>query len=436
MNFVQRDKEVIWHPFTPQKGSSDVIPIERAEGVWLYTSDGRKIIDAISSWWVNIHGHAHPYIAKKIAEQALKLEQVIFAGFTHTPAIILAEQLLKILPGNLSKVFYSDDGSTAVEVALKMALQYWHNKGEKKIKIIAFENAYHGDTFGAMSAGARSQFTAAFQNLLFEVEHIPVPHADNLDECKALIAKLGRRENVTAFIFEPLVQGAAGMIMHEAKHLDELIAIAKENKIICIADEVMTGFGRTGRLFACDYLENKPDIVCVSKGITGGFLPLGVTACNEKIFEAFDTDDRTKTFFHGHSYTANPLSCAAAIASLELLLQSECVQQIRMIEDRHAAFVSSLQGNPFVKDARYRGTILAVELNTKEDSSYFNSIRDHIYQTCLSKGVLLRPLGNVMYCMPPYCIQAFDLKLIYETISTCLNQVKTCHEKAFHDFSS
>jgi adenosylmethionine-8-amino-7-oxononanoate aminotransferase len=423
MNFVQRDKEAIWHPFTAQQGSMEPIHIERGEGVWLFASDGRKFIDGISSWWVNIHGHSHPYIAKKISEQALKLEQVIFAGFTHTPAITLAEKLIEILPGNLSKVFFSDDGSTAVEVALKMALQYWNNRGAKKTKIIAFENAYHGDTFGAMSVGARSLFTAPFQNLLFEVEHIPVPRADNLKECRTQFLKLARDGNVAAFIFEPLVQGAAGMTMHEAKHLDELMAIAKENKIICIADEVMSGFGRTGKLFACDHLENKPDIISVSKGITGGFLPLGVTACNQKIFEAFNTDDRTKTFFHGHSYTANPISCAAALASLELLMQPGCIDNIKMIAALHTEFTYSLMGNPLVKDARNKGTIMAVELNTKEGSSYFNSARDLIYHTCLNKGVLLRPLGNVVYCMPPYCITASELKKIYRAIYSVIDSL-------------
>jgi adenosylmethionine---8-amino-7-oxononanoate aminotransferase len=429
MNFVQRDKEVVWHPFTPQKGAEDPIHIERAEGVWLYASDGRKFIDGISSWWVNIHGHAHPYIAKKIAEQAAVLEQVIFAGFTHTPAIELSEKLISILPGNFSKVFYSDNGSTSVEVALKMALQCWHNKGERKTKIIAFGNAYHGDTFGAMSAGGRSLFTAPFQSLLFDVVHLPLPTHENFDACKQQLNELCADGDVAAFIFEPLVQGAAGMLMYEARHLDELIAVARRYEVACIADEVMTGFGRTGKLFACDHLQNKPDIICVSKAITGGFLPLGVTACNQKIFDAFDTTDRSKTFFHGHSYTANPISCAAAIASIELLLQSECLQQIEMIGRSHKRFVESMRDNSFVKNARCLGTIVALELNTGENSSYLNSVRDEIYHVCLEKGILLRPLGNIIYAMPPYCIDEEELDKIYEAMLCCIEIVKGKSEK-------
>jgi adenosylmethionine---8-amino-7-oxononanoate aminotransferase len=407
------DKDIIWHPFTAQKDAPQPIHIERGEGSWIYASDGRKFIDAVSSWWVNIHGHAQPYIAKRIAEQALKLEHVIFAGFTHTPAIELARNLLEILPGKFSKVFYSDNGSTAVEVALKMAVQYWHNKGEKRTKIVAFQNAYHGDTFGAMSAGDRSTFTAAFDSLLFDVIHIPVPRTDNINVCKQILGEVCARRDVAAFIFEPLVQGTAGMQMHSEEHLDELIKIAKKKNIICIADEVMTGFGRTGKLFACDYLDEEPEIICLSKGITGGFMPLGVTVCNEKIYEAFYSSDKTKTFYHGHSYTANPLACAAAVASLELLMQEKCFKQIDMICAKHAAFYEEIKNETFVKEVRRCGTILAVEFNTPGDSSYFNSMRNTIYDACLEKGVLLRPLGNIIYCMPPYCITEEELEQVY-----------------------
>lgn len=424
MNLEEKDKAFIWHPFTAQKGSPEPIHIERAEGCWIYASDGRKFIDAISSWWVNLHGHGHPRIAKAIAAQASQLEHVIFAGFTHTPAISLAEALLSILPRSFSKVFYSDNGSTAVEVALKMALQYWYNRGAQRTRVVAFEQAYHGDTFGAMSAGARSVFTEAFQSLLFDVVHLPVPDADHFDACKQHFAELVSKRDVAAFIYEPLVQGAAGMRMYEAGLLNELLKIAKEQQVICIADEVMTGFGRTGKMLASDHLEEKPDIICLSKGITGGFMPLGVTACSKRIYHAFDSDEKSKTFYHGHSYTANPLACAAAIASIELLKQPSCQKQIEKISRNHVAFCERVQQDAYVSNARCCGTILAVELKTGDESSYFNAKRNQIYQACLEKGVLLRPLGNILYCMPPYCISEEELEMVYSAIRYAIEIVK------------
>ena len=416
MNFTEKDSNYIWHPFTQMKGADSPIHIERAKDALLYSSDGKAYIDAISSWWVNLHGHANKFIAESIAKQARVLEQVIFAGFTHTPAIELAEKLIAVLGGHFSKIFYSDNGSTSVEVAIKMALQYWHNQGINKTKIIAFDNAYHGDTFGAMSAGARSAFNAAFNPLLFEVYHIPVPHEGTIEAIKTQFSTLANEGNIAAFIFEPLVQGAGGMLMHKAGHLDQLLTIAKEKNILCIADEVMTGFGRTGKNFAIDHLENQPDIICLSKGITGGFMPLGVTACTQKIFSAFYADEMGKTFFHGHSYTANPLACVAAIASLTLLLDDQCQQQINMISDSHNTFRLSITQNSFVKEIRQQGTILAIELNTPEHTSYFNSIKTAAYEFYLKNGVLLRPLGNVVYIMPPYCITKEELDKVYSVI--------------------
>jgi adenosylmethionine-8-amino-7-oxononanoate aminotransferase len=425
MQFIQRDKSVVWHPFTSQKNSGAPIHIERAEGVWLFASDGRRYIDAISSWWVTLHGHAHPYIAAAIARQASQLEQVIFAGFTHTPAIELAERLVEVLPKGFSRIFYSDNGSTAVEVGLKMALQYWCNLGEKRrTKIIALENAYHGDTFGAMATGARSAFTTPFQSLLFDVVHLPVPHENTIENSKEQLQRLAKSGDVAAFIFEPLVQGAAGMQMYEEKYLDELISIAKEHAVICIADEVMTGFGRTGRLFASDYLTQIPDIICLSKGITGGFMPMGATVCTSAIYQAYNSEEASKTFFHGHSYTANPLACAAALASLDLLRQPHCTEQIERISRQHAGFVNSLKGDPFVKDIRQKGTIMAVELNTPEESSYFNSIKKDLYNHCLEQGVLLRPLGNILYCLPPYCIEMDEMDRVYKAICSAIDLVK------------
>ncbi|MCX6351720.1 MAG: adenosylmethionine--8-amino-7-oxononanoate transaminase [Bacteroidetes bacterium] len=415
----------IWHPFTQMKTANPPIHIDRAEGSILFAKDGKEYIDAISSWWVNIHGHANPFIAKAIAEQALKLEQVIFAGFTHAPAIDLANNLLKILPDSITKIFYSDNGSTAVEVAIKMALQYWHNQGvHHKTKLIAFENGYHGDTFGAMSVGAKSTFNAAFEKHLFQVEYIPTPHENNFEAVKEQLKILLKNEDVAAFIFEPLVQGASGMLMHNPEHLDALIQLTKQHNVLCIADEVMTGFGRTGKNFATDYLQNKPDIICLSKGITGGFMPLGVTASSQKIYDAFYADAKEKTFYHGHSYTANPLACAAANASLQLLLSDDCQSQIKNIISQHTAFAASQQHESFIKEIRQTGTILAIELNTAEGSSYFNTIRHEVYDFCIENGVLLRPLGNAVYIMPPYCVTSAELNKIYQVIKSLINTFK------------
>jgi adenosylmethionine-8-amino-7-oxononanoate aminotransferase len=412
----------IWYPFTQMKTANPPIHIERAKGCTLYAADGKEYIDAVSSWWVNIHGHANEFIADQIAAQAKKLEHVIFAGFTHTPAIELSNRLIDILPKHFSKVFFSDDGSTSVEVALKMALQYWHNKGiPNKTKIIAFENAYHGDTFGSMSVGAKSTFNAAFQQHLFEVFHIPTPNKNNIEAVKKQLADLAKDSTIAAFIFEPLVQGSGGMLMYEAKYLDELLLAAKENNIICIADEVMTGFGRTGKNFAIEYLAQQPDIICLSKGITGGFMPLGVTVCTQMIYDAFYGDEKEKTFYHGHSYTANPLACAAANASLQLLVELDCQQRIKAIAEQHEAFAKMVQQHKLVKEVRQTGTILAIEFDTKEGTSYFNSIRDTLYQFYLDNGVLLRPLGNVIYILPPYCITKKELSKVYATIVQSLD---------------
>ena len=411
----------IWHPFTQMKTAEPPLHVTKAKDCILYTADGNSYIDAIASWWVNIHGHCHPAIANAIAAQANTLEHVIFAGFTHTPAIDLSKNLISILPGHFAKVFFSDDGSTAVEVALKMALQYWHNKGyTNKTSIIAFENAYHGDTFGAMSVAERNAFNAAFNPLLFEVKRLPLPNKHNIESIKKQLAAWGDEGNAAAFIFEPLVQGAAGMLMYEAAYLDELIALANEKNIICIADEVMTGFGRTGRNFAIDYLKYKPDIICLSKGITGGFMALGVTVCIQEIFDAFYDDDKNKTFFHGHSYTANPLACAAANASIRLLTEEKCQEQISAIASSHALFATTIRAHFFVKETRQQGTILAIELNTKENRSYFNSIQTAAYTYYLSKGIFLRPLGNVVYIMPPYCITQQELDKVYNAVAASL----------------
>jgi adenosylmethionine-8-amino-7-oxononanoate aminotransferase len=424
VTLLEKDKNYIWHPFTPLEVEEDPIVIESAQGVYLYTADGKKIIDAVSSWWVNLHGHSNPIIAKAISEQARKLEHVIFAGFTHEPAITLAENLLSVLPKNQSKIFFSDDGSTAVEVGLKMAMQYWHNKGiQTKTKIIALEGAYHGDTFGAMSVGARDVFNLAFNRYLFNVDFIDFPSKQNEEKLLSDFRKLVSREDVAAFIFEPLVQGAAGMRMYSPQILDQLISIANEYEVICIADEVFTGFGRTGRFFACDYLKNRPDIFALSKGITGGSLPLGATSCSSKIASAFQSSESSRTLYHGHSYTANPIACAAANASFKLLVSAECKSAIETINKSLENFKANVSGFSVIKDVRVCGTILAIELMTNDTSSYYNPIRKKIYSHFLSMGILVRPLGNVMYIVPPYIISMEELQLIQSEITQFLRLV-------------
>lgn len=406
----------VWHPFTPQVGISNV-PIVRGEGALLYDEDGKSYIDAISSWWVNIHGHCNPYITERIKEQLDTLEHVLFSGYTHKPAVLLAGMLKSLLP-EMDKVFYSDDGSTSVEVALKMAFQYWHNKGAFRTKVIAFENAYHGDTFGSMSVGARNVFSNAFSPFLFEVVHIPVPVTGKEEESLTALRNV-IDDNTAAFIFEPLVQGAAGMIMYDAKALDELLRLCHQHNVITIADEVMTGFGRTGTVFATDQCVFKPDIICLSKGLTGGFMPLGATLCTKEIYSAYETADRTKTFFHGHSYTANPLACTAAVASLELLGSKETQAAITGLCEEMRTAVDWFLGHPSVKP-RSCGTILAVELKSDEPG-YLASVGEKIAPFFHDRGIIMRPLGNVIYVIPPYCITREQLSKVFNCIQEFLN---------------
>jgi adenosylmethionine-8-amino-7-oxononanoate aminotransferase len=421
MSLAERDLRVIWHPYTQMKTAQLPVPIVRGEGACLFDEDGKKYIDAVSSWWVNIHGHAHPYIAKKVSEQLSKLEHVIFAGFTHEGAVELAERLLKILPGNQQKAFYSDNGSTAVEVAIKMCLQYWNNKGESRTKILAFKNAYHGDTFGAMAVSGRSAFTAPFDSLLFDVEFIDLPNEANLKNLKAEIVH--RKSELACFIFEPLVQGAGGMLMYEAQYLNELMAYCRKEGVLLIADEVFTGFGRTGKRFACNHLDELPDIMCFSKGLTGGTMALGLTTCTQQIYDAFLSDDRLKTLFHGHSFTANAIACAAALASLDLFLEASTTENIQRIEKSHQEFALKIKNHPKIKTTRQTGTILAMEWQTGNDTSYFDSLRDTLYNYFLDAGIILRPLGNIIYILPPYCITTEELYYIYSKIEQALEEI-------------
>lgn len=423
---TERDSRVIWHPYTQHKDWLPPIPVLQGKGSSLFDDTGKAYIDAISSWWVNIHGHSHPYIAERLYQQALRLEHVIFTGFTHEPAINLAERLLPLLPGNFSRIFYSDNGSTAVEVAIKMAIQFWGNQAPSaaeasskaaRTRILAFNHSYHGDTFGAMSVSERSIFTAPFGDYLFEVRFIATPTPENIEELRATIRSEGT--GFAALIYEPLLQAAGGMRIYDPALLDELLAEVKQQGILCIADEVLTGFGRTGRLFAGEYLTQKADIICLSKGLTGGTMALGVTAATERLFEAFLSDDRRKTLFHGHSFTANPLACTAALASLDLLLEPECMHRIRHLTARHINFLKTLRTFPIVRNARSLGTVLAFELNTGDDG-YINAIGTAITREALSAGVYLRPLGNTVYVMPPYCITEKEMDQVYDFLVHCV----------------
>jgi len=425
MSIAERDLKVVWHPYTQMKSMDLPIVIEKGEGVWLYDESGNKYLDAISSWWVNSHGHGHPHIAKKVAEQVKTLEHVIFAGFTHPGAVELAERLLERLASNHNHIIYSDNGSTAVEVALKMAIQYWDNKGEQRNTMIAFNDAYHGDTFGAMSVSGRGAFVKPFDSMLFNVEFIVPPLAGEEEASLAQLAGIIKEKGgqIAGFVYEPLIQGAAGMVMHSIDGLERLIQECQNNEIICIADEVMTGFGRTGKFFASDHLSLNPDIICMSKGITGGTMALGATSCSSEIYDEFLSDDKSRTLYHGHSYTGNPVACAAANASMDLFDEHATWDNITRISERHQEFAIKLKTYANVQNIRQTGTILAFELKTGEDTSYFNSIRDQLYDFFIERRILLRPLGNVLYILPPFCISDDELQLVYQAIQDLLEEM-------------
>jgi adenosylmethionine-8-amino-7-oxononanoate aminotransferase len=416
------DKEYIWHPYTQEKNAENKV-IVRGAGTKLFDEDGNEYIDAISSWWVNIHGHCNEYIASKLTEQAMTLEHVIFGGFTHPRAVQLARRLLAHLPENHKKIFYSDNGSTAVEIGLKMACQHWYNRGIEKNRVIALEGAYHGDTIGMMSIGEKSAFTRPFEQLLFETDFIEVPVEGREEQALKRLEEAAKSGDVIAFVFEPLIQGTAGMVMYSPEVLSEMIKICGENNVITVADEVAVGFGRTGRFFATDYLDEKPDIICMSKGITGGFMALGATSCTREIYEPFYDDDKMKCFFHGHSYTANPIACAAALASMDLMESDETWSRIKRVEQSHKKFIASVSEEFGDKvKTRYMGTVAAVEVLAGGETSYFNPIRDKAYNYFLERGVLLRPLGNVIYIFPPYVITEDELEKVYTVIREAIRK--------------
>lgn len=425
----------VWHPFTQAALDPAPLRIVRAEGVYLHTDDGRRILDAISSWWVNLHGHAHPRIAAAVAEQAHRLEHVLLAGFTHDAVEQLSAKLRRWLPAGLDHVFFSDDGSTAVEVALKLAVQFWSNQGlGEKREIVALEHAYHGDTAGAMSVGAASVFTEPFRSLLFPVHRAHSAYCyrcplglkrescsiDCVGRLEELLA--GRCAKIAAVIVEPLLQGAGGMIIHPVEFLRKIRALCTRYNVLLIADEVLTGFGRTGRMFACGLAGVAPDLMCLSKGITGGFLPMGATVCTSQVESAFRGGDRRHTFFHGHSYTGNPIACAAACASLDIFETEPVFERIAGIAAIHEARLKDLARLAPVGETRSLGSVGVVELKTDE-AGYLSSLRPRLYRFFLDKGVLLRPLGNVIYVLPPYVISAEELHRVYDVIGEAISNL-------------
>jgi adenosylmethionine-8-amino-7-oxononanoate aminotransferase len=436
----------VWYPFTILKEAPTPLKVKSGEGLWLELEDGQRIMDCISSWWVNTFGHAHPKITNAISEQAEKLEHVIFANFTHEPAEKAAELISGALPGSLNRVFYSDDGSTAVEVAMKMAYQYWINRGQRRKTFICFEAAYHGDTFGAMSAGERSIFTNVFRDLLFDVEFVPFPETwigdtDVEDREEVILRSLEKLlsehpEKYAGIMIEPMVQGAGGMRMCREEFLKQLETVSVEHDTLLIFDEVMTGFGRTGDWFACIRADVEPDIICMAKGITGGFLPLSATVASDSIYETFNCSDPQKTFWHGHSYTANPLGCAAAIASCELMEEYESA--FSEMEQWHLGHLKELEQHPRLTRIRATGTISAMDIDTsgrdvsvdpytsevlRDEDGYLNSIANKIKKRCVDKGLLLRPLGNVLYLMPPYCTTREQLDEMYAGIVELMEEI-------------
>ena len=435
---VDRDRAHVWHPYTQMRTAPPPLPIVSGKGVYLYTEDGRRILDGISSWWVNIHGHSHPKLNDALMRQAQQLEHVMFAGCTHPAAVDLAERLVSILPRGLERVFYSDNGSTAVEVAVKLATQYWTNMGAPERRVfVTLHHAYHGDTVGAMSVSGDSVFTRAFTPLLFSVARAHAPycyrcpvglerascHVECLGDIERALATLG--DTAAAVLVEPMLQGAGGMIVWPAEFLAGVRRLCDRYGVLLIADEVLTGFGRTGRMFACEHGPVTPDIICLSKALTAGYLPLGATCTTEAVHDAFLSDDRSRAFFHGHSFTANPLACAVALASLALFEEDGVLERVRRLEAQLMAGLAPLRGLPAVGDVRVIGGVGAIELVAREDApgagGYLDEVGPRLAAAFLGRGLLLRPLGNVVYFMPPYVISeaetAWAIEQMAEVIS-------------------
>jgi adenosylmethionine---8-amino-7-oxononanoate aminotransferase len=419
---MMKSNSPIWHPFTQHAVQPDATLIASGEGAWLTTADGRRIFDAISSWWVVTHGHRHPHIMQAIKDQADRLDQVIFAGFTHEPAEKLARRLVAMTPLQLEYVFFSDSGSTAVEVALKMALGFWRHRGEKRSGILALEGAYHGDTIGGMSVGERGVFNAPYDPLLFDVERLPFPSAGREETTLQALGAACRRGGVAALIVEPLILGAGGMLIYAPEVLSEMKRVCDTHGVLFIADEVMTGWGRTGTLFACEQARVTPDIACYSKGLTGGSLPLAVTLCRADIFDAHYSTDRSRTFFHSSSYTANPIACAAALANLEIWDKEPVLERVAAISRLHSLGLDRFRDDRRFTNVRQIGSIAALDLASGE-TGYLAGVGPRLYQGFLSRNLLVRPLGNTIYIMPPYCSEANELGMVYQAIADVIGEM-------------
>lgn len=423
MNLSERDLLYNWHPYTQHKTAQFHPAIVRGKDALLWDENGNEFIDAIASWWVNPFGHSNQIIADAIYKQLTTLEHVLFGGFTHDKAVLLSEKLMEILPSNQKKIFYSDNGSTAVEVAIKGCLQYFYNKGEKRTKIIAFEDAFHGDTFGAMAASGISFYTEAFKSSLLEVVRVPIPTQGNEQKALEILENLVKTDEYAAFIFEPLVLGAAGMVMYQPEILEKMITICNQNNVFTIADEVMTGFGKTGKTFATDYLQVKPDVMCLSKALTGGTIPMAITTFCQQIYDGFYDDDVNKALFHGHTFTANPTGCAAALASISLLQTDEMQHNIQRVNASHLAFEEKIKSHPKVATTRVLGTIFALEIKTETAESYYGTMRTKLFKFFMENGIIMRPIGNIVYILPPYIITESQLQKIYQTIENALEVV-------------
>ena len=423
MNIIEKDRQYLWHPYTQHKTAATPIAIIKGKDASLWDENGKEYLDAIGSWWVNPFGHSNQFVADAIYKQLTTLEHVLFGGFTHKPAVEVAEKLLPMLPPNQQKLFFSDNGSTAVEVAIKVALQYFYNKGEKRTTIISFEDAFHGDTFAAMAASGISLYTQAFEGMFVDVIRIPVPTPGNEQASFDALENAIQAKSCAGFIFEPLVQGAAGMVMYSPKALDKLLEICKKNNVLTIADEVMTGFGKTGKNFACNYLQQQPDMMCLSKALTAGAIPMALTTFTQDLFDAFYDDDINKALFHGHTFTANPTGCAAALASMELLEQPEMQANIKRVNEQHLAFQNHIKKHPKVKTTRVLGVIFALEIKSNTQESYYGAMRNKLYNFFIDKGVILRPVGNIVYILPPYIMTNEQLQKVYTIIEEAIEIV-------------
>ena len=418
MSLEERDKKHLWHPLKQHQTHPESLGIVKAKGCILTDENGHEYIDAISSWYTCMFGHCNDFITSRVTEQMKTLDQIMFSDFTHEPAVKLSEELIKILPKNQNRIFFNDNGSTAVEAAIKMALQYYYNKNEKRNTFVAFENGFHGDTFGAMSVSGLSIYNGPFKDFFINAQRIEVPDGANNKSILEQLKKIISENNVAGFIYEPLIQGAAGMKIHKAEDLDVVLKFCKENDVLTIADEVMTGFGKTGNNFASDEVETKPDIMCLSKALTAGLVPMAITSCTEEIYTAFLSSEITKGFFHCHTYSANPIACSAALASIELLRTKEIQQSIKDISNAHKVFASRIENHEKVSEVRYKGVVLALDLNT--NSNRYGTLRDKLLKSFMTRGVFLRPLGNTIYIQPPYIITKGQLQKVYDTIESIL----------------